>query len=84
MVLIYGDTELLINSLNSSVSLSKFALNAIIQRIRRNIKTFAKIEVVHILRELNKSLDALENKACCLSPRSLSINGETSSFHSIP
>ena len=83
-VLIYGDSKLLINSLNSSVSLSNFALNAILQRIRRNLKAFAKIEVVHVLRELNKSSNALENKACCLSPGFLSINGETSSFHSIP
>ena len=83
-VLIYGDTELLINSLNSSVSLSNFALNAILQRIKRNLKAFPRIKVVHILRELNKPSDALANKACCLSLRFLSINEETSSFHSIP
>ena len=80
----YGGSELLINSLNSSVSLNNFALNAILQRIRRNLKAFARVEVVHILRDLNKPYDALENKACFLSPRFLSINGETSSFHSIP
>ena len=83
-VLIYSDSELLINSLNSLVSLSNFALNAILQRIRRNLKAFAKIEVVHVLRELNKSSNALANKACCLSPGFLSINEETSFFHSIP
>ena len=83
-VLIYGDSELLINSLNSLVSLNNFALNAILQRIRRILKVFSKIGVVHILRDLNKSSDVLENKACYLSPGFLSINGETCSFQSIP
>ena len=84
LVLIYGDSELLINSLNYSASLNNFALNAILQRSRRNLKEFSKIDVVHILWDLNSSADVLENKACFLSPRFLSINRETSSFHSIP
>ena len=83
-VLIYGDSELLINSLNSSASLNYFALNAILQRIRRNLNVFSKMDVVHILQDLNSSADILSNKACFLSPGFLSINGETSSFHSIP
>ena len=83
-VLIYGDSELLINSLNSSASLNYFALNAILQRIRSILKVFSKIGVVHILRDLNKSSDVMANKACFLSLRFLSINGETSSFQSIP
>ena len=83
-VLIYGDSDLLINSLNSSAILINFALNAILQRVRRNLKVFSKIEVVHILRDLNSLANVLANKACFLSPGLLSINGETSSFHSIP
>ena len=42
-VLIYGDSEILINFLNSSISLNNFALNAILQRIRRNLKEFSKM-----------------------------------------
>ena len=83
-VLIYGDSKLLIISLNSSTSLSNFSLNAILQRIRRILKVFSKIGVVHILRDLNKSSDVMANKACFLSLGFLSINGETSSFQSIP
>ena len=83
-VLIYGDSEILINSLNSSASLNNFSLNAVLQRIRRNLKEFAKIYAFHILRDLNNSADALENKACLLPPGFFNINGEPSSFRSIP
>ena len=82
-VQIYGDSEILINALNSSASLNNFALNAILQRIRRNLKEFAKIDAFHILRDLNNSADALANKACLLAPGFFSINGEPSSFHPI-
>ena len=83
-VQIYGDSEILIKALNSSDSPSNFALNTILQRIRRNSKYFAKFESFHILRELNNSTDVLANKACLLPQGFLSINGEPSHYHSIP
>ena len=83
-VQIYGDSEILINALNSSASLNNFSLNAIFQRIRRNLKEFAKFDAFHILQDLHNSAYALVNKACLLPLGFFSINGKPSSFHPIP
>ena len=83
-VQIYGDSDILINALNSSASLNNFSLNAIFKRNKRNLKEFVNFDAFHILRDLNNSADALANKACLLPLGLLSINGESSSFHPIP
>ena len=74
-ILIFGGSEILIKSLNSTDSLNNSALNITLQRIRRILKDFDKSDSFHILRDLNNFADALANKACLLPQGILSING---------
>ena len=83
-VQIYGDSEILIKDLNSSDSLKNSALIVTLQRIKRILKSFDKVDSYHILRGLNISTDALANQACHLPQGFLSINGEPSYFYPIP
>ena len=83
-VQIFGDSKLLIKSLNSADSFNNFALKKILQRIRIIMKDFEKTESFHILRDLNQLVNSMANKACLLSQGSLSLNGESSCFRSIP
>ena len=80
----FGDSELLNKVLNSEDHLNNSALNNSLQRIRNILKEFERVAYFHILRELNKNVDVLENKACLLSQGNLSINGEPSNFFPIP
>ena len=81
---IFGDSELLIKSLNSTSQFCNVDLNNILLRIRNLLKDFESVQSFHILREFNSSADELVNKACQLGQGHLSINGKTSSFCSIP
>ena len=83
-VQIFGDSEILINALNSSDSLIFFALIVTMQRIKRVLKSFDKADSYHILWGLNIFADALENQACHLPQGFLSINGEPNYFYPIP
>ena len=81
---IFGDSEMLIKTLNSVDIFNNYALNIILQRIRIILKEFEMDESFHILQDLNNLVDALANKACLLQQGFLSINGATSYFHPIP
>ena len=80
----FGDSELLIKVLNSEDHFNNSTLNKSLKRTRNILKEFERVASFHILRELNKTADALANKACLLSQGNLSINGEPNKFHPIP
>ena len=80
----YGDSELLIKSLNSDGLFNNPALNLILQRICKVMKEFEKAEFFHILRELNGRADSLVSKGYLLSQGQLSLNGNSSIFQQIP
>ena len=77
---IFGDSEILIKALNSSNSLKSFALIVTMQRIKRVLKTFDKVDSYHILQGLSTSADGLANQACHLPQGFLNINGEPNYF----
>ena len=81
---VYGDSELLIKSLNSDGLFNNPNLNLILQIIRNVMKEFEKAEFFHILRELNGRADSLANRGYLLAQGHLDINGEFSVFQSIP
>ena len=75
---------MLIKLLNSEGHFNNLALNKILQRIGHSLNEFENVFSFHILWELNKSADSMENKACMLSQGNLSFNGEPSTFQQIP
>ena len=81
---IFGDSELLIKSLNSTSQFCNVDLNNILLRIQNLLKYFESVQSFHILREFNSSTDELANKACHLGQGHLSTNGKSNSFCSIP
>ena len=83
-VLIFGDSELLIKTLNSAGSFNNSTLNIILQRIMILLKEFDLVVSFHILRDLNELTDVLANKACLLPQGFLSIDAESSYFYPIP
>ena len=80
----FGDSELLIKVLNSTDQFYNSDLNNILQRIQNLLKYFERVASFHILRELNKTADALANKACLLSQGNLNINEKSNIFDPIP
>ena len=81
---VFGDSEMLIKSLNLGECFNNSALNNSLQRIRNLLKEFDLVASFHILRKLNNLADALANKACLLPQGFLSINGEANYLHPIP
>ena len=81
---IFGDSEMLVKTLNTAVTFNNSLLNVILQRIKTTLKEFDSIESYHILLGLNKLADSLTNKGCLVPHGILSIDGESSVFHSIP
>ena len=75
---------MLVKTLNSEVNFNNSSLNVILQRIKITLKYFYNVESYHILRDLNKLADTLNNKGCLLPQGILSIDGESSVFHPIP
>ena len=80
----FGDSWLLIKLLNSEDHFNNPSLNKTLQRIQNILKAFERVTSFHILRELDKHADSLENKACLLLQGSLSINGDSITFHLLP
>ena len=80
----FGDFEMLVKTLNTSVTFNNSLLNVILQRIKTNLKDFDSVESYHILRDLNKLADTLANKGCLLPQGNLSIDEESNEFHPIP
>ena len=83
-VQIFGDSEMLVKTLNTAVTFNNSLLNVILQRIKTTLKCFDSVESYHILRGLNKFADSLANKGCLLPQGTLSIDGEPNVFHHIP
>ena len=81
---IFSNSELLIKVLNVADHFNNSALNKYLLRIQNILKEFDRVASFHILWELNKTTDALANKASLLSQGNLSINGESNYFHPIP
>ena len=73
---IFGDSEMLVKTLNTTVTFNNSLLNVILQRIKTTLKYFDSVESYHILRGLNKFADSLANKGCLLPQGILSIDGE--------
>ena len=78
---IFGDSEMLVKTLNTAVTFNNSLLNV---RIETTLKDFDIVESYHILRDLNKLVDTLANKGCLLPQGILSINEESNVFHPIP
>ena len=81
---IFGDSEMLVKTLNTTITFNNSLLNVILQRIKTNLKDFDSVESYHILWGLNKLGDSLANKGYLLTQGFLSIDGESSVFHPIP
>ena len=81
---IFGDSEMLIEALNSADKFNNFSLKNILQRIRIIMKEFVLAEYFHILQDLNNLADSLANEACLLPQCFPSINGESGYFFPIP
>ena len=84
VLLILGDSYLLINLLNSNAQFNNPSLNKTLQRIRNILNVFEKVSSFHILRELNNQADSPANKACLLLQGNLCINGDSNTFHLLP
>ena len=81
---VFGDSELLIKMLNSEDHFNNPSLNKSLQTICNILKDFDRVVSYHILRELNKQADNLENKSCLMFQGSLNINEEINSLHLLP
>ena len=81
---ILGDSEVLIKLLNSNLQFNKPSLDKILQRIQNVMKDFEKVSSFHILRELNKQVDLMANKARLLPLGRFSSNGDTCIMQPIP
>ena len=78
---------MLIKALNSADNFHNSSLDVILQRISIIVKEFDNVESFHILWDLKKLADSLDNKACLLPQGILSIDSideESNYFHPIP
>ena len=80
----FGDSEILVKTLNTTATFNNSLLNVILQRIKTTLKDFDGVESYHILRGLNTFANSLANKGCLLPQGILGIDGEPSVFHPIP
>ena len=80
---IFGDSEVLIKLLNSDLQFNKPSLDKILQRVRNFLKDFEKVSSFHILRELNKQANSMDNKACLLPLGNFSSNGYSCTMQSL-
>ena len=73
----------MIKLLNVEGHFNNSVLNKILQRIRNSMNEFENVDSFHILRDLNRRVDSLANKAFMLAQGYLNLNGEPSAFQPI-
>jgi ribonuclease HI len=83
-VLIFGDSQILIKALISSVDIKDMKLKQLLSRIKRRLTNFRKVEFYHILRSNNKEADQAANQAVTLRKGELLLNKEVSSWVPLP
>ena len=64
---VFGDSEILINILNSEDCFNNPALNNSLRRLRGLLHTFSSTAFFHILRSLNKEANVKANEGCRLT-----------------
>jgi ribonuclease HI len=79
-VLVFRDSRLIINAINSHSLPQNMRLRHLLQKIKNLIHFFHKIEFFHILRDLNSDFDRAANKATLLSKGNLTLNDKTHCF----
>ena len=81
---VFGDSEILINTLSSNVMFNDLLLNNVLQRLRSVMHDFSSRIFFHILRGLNKEADVKANEGCLLSQGALRVNEEEAHWAPIP
>lgn len=81
---IFGDSKILIKTLNKDDQLNNPALNKTLERIRKMIQIFTSCSFYHVLRAQNKEVDIMANKGCLLAQGMLVNNDEEAERHPIP
>jgi len=81
---IFGDSEILIETLNKDNQLNSSALNKTLERIRKLTQNFTSCSFYHVLRARNKEANIMANKGCLLAPGMLVNNDEEAERHPIP
>ena len=73
-VMIFGDSRVIIQAMNSRKKCNNNRTARLIRRIRSNIKLFRSVRFLHILRNLNGLADTAANKSIALGLHDLSVN----------
>jgi ribonuclease HI len=81
---IFGDSEILINILNTNDQFNNPVINKALQRFRQVLQDFSSPRFFHILRESNKEVDAKANMGCLMASGVLRKNDETPLWIPIP
>jgi ribonuclease HI len=81
---VFGDSEILIKTINSEDHFSNPTLNKTLQRLRYVLQEFSKSHFYHILQGSNMEVDAKENMSCLLPQGTFSKNEEAPTWNSIP
>lgn len=81
---IFGDSKILIKTLNKVDQLNSLALNKTLERIRKGIQNFTSYSFYHVLQAQNKEADIMANKGCLLAQGMLVNNDEEAEKYLIP
>ena len=73
-VIVFGDSRLIIQALNEGNRSKNDRIARMIKRIRTMVKLFRKINIFHILRNLNVLADVAANKSMVVGLHELVIN----------
>ena len=83
-VQVFGDSKILIKTLNSDALFNETLLNKTLQRLKSLFHDFSSYLLFHILWGLNKEADAKENLRCLLSQGALKVNEDEAHWAPIP
>ena len=72
--IVFGDSRLIIQALNEGNRGKNDRIARMIKRIRSMVKSFGKINIFHILRNLNALADVAANKSMAVGLHELVIN----------
>ena len=81
---IFGDSEIIIKTLNSNSMLNSLILNVIMQWVHFILIDCDSVNSYHILHNLNKMADFKANQGCLLPPGMLRVNEGSCLMHPIP
>ena len=77
-VIVFGDPRLIIQALDEGNKSKNDRIARMIKRIRTMVKSFRKINIFHILRNLNVLADVAANKSMAVGLHELVINSVVS------